>query len=220
MKPMQTVAVICEKGGVGKTTIALELAVSSMLKGRLAAVLDIDPQASASKWTDRRGLETPWVVPTHATRLSASLKDAQEHGVELVVIDTPPHSDSSALSAARFADLVLIPVEPHVFALETVDKAADLIKMAGGPPTFFLINKAPVQGTESTSAIEHIVAQGFNVCPVILYQRAAHRHASNLGKSTAEVDAESKAALEAQELFNFVTLTLKKIERKKSHAKV
>lgn len=200
---MHTIAVISEKGGVGKTTIALDLAVASVRGGNVAAVLDIDPQASASKWTDRRQNENPWVVPTHAVRLRSALDKAQKEGVGLVVIDTPPHSDDSALTAARCADLVIVPIEPHMFALETIGKAGDLLKLAGDPLTFFLINKAPVQGTESAAAIEYITGQGFKVCPVILHLRAAHRHAGNVGQVAAEFDSASKAAIEAQDLYNF-----------------
>ena len=61
---MYIIAVVAEKGGVGKTTIALDLAVTALQKGRTVAVIDVDPQATASKWTDRRASEHPWVVPT------------------------------------------------------------------------------------------------------------------------------------------------------------
>ena len=57
-------AVVMEKGGVGKTTIALNLAVAALQDGRNAAIIDIDPHATASKWTDRRSTDKPWVVPT------------------------------------------------------------------------------------------------------------------------------------------------------------
>jgi chromosome partitioning protein len=201
---MYKIAVISEKGGVGKTTIALDLAVAAGRKGILAAVLDVDPQATASRWTDRRATETPWVVATPAVRLGAAFKRASSQGVGFVVIDTPPHSAMDAAEAARLADTVLVPVEPHVFSLDTVAKAADLLKLAGNPPAVFLINKAPVQGTESASAVEFITGQGFTVCPVILHLRAAHRHASNVGQVAAEFDASSKAARESQDLFNYL----------------
>src|ERR1035438_9891677 len=59
---MYIIAVIAEKGGVGKTTLALDLAVTASQKGHTVAVLDVDPQATASKWTDRRDNERPWVA--------------------------------------------------------------------------------------------------------------------------------------------------------------
>lgn len=211
---MYTVAVMSEKGGVGKTTIALDLAVTAIRRGKLAAVLDIDPQATASKWTDRRAAETPWVVPTHAVRLGAAIERAASQGVELVVIDTPPHSSTDAAEAARQADFVVIPVEPHVFALDTVAKAADLLKLAGAPPACFVVNKAPSQGSEADAALAYISGLGFIACPVVLHLRAAHRHASNAGKVAAEFEAASKAASESLELYNYV---LKALQQRKGH---
>ena len=130
---MYVVAVVAEKGGAGKTTLSLDLAVTAVHKGHKAAVFDVDPQATASKWTDRRSDEYPWVVPTHAVRLAAAIDKARTQGVDFIVIDTPPHSAADAAEAARRADVVVSPVEPHLFALETVSKLADLLKVAGNP---------------------------------------------------------------------------------------
>ena len=203
------VAVIAEKGGVGKTTLSLTLAVAAVLAGRKVAVLDTDPQSTASKWTDRRDAEMPWVVPTHAAWLGAAIEQARLQGVDFIVIDTPPHSSADATEAARRADLVLAPVEPHLFTLET------LLKIAGTAPALVVINKAAVQGTEARDAIEHVKAQGFEVCPVVLYLRAAHRHAGNVGKVAAEHEPRGKAADEALQLYEY---TLRHITRSREHA--
>ena len=212
---MHIVAVVAEKGGVGKTTLSLTLAVAGVLAGRKVAVLDTDPQSTASKWTDRREAEMPWVVPTHAARLGAAIEQAQAQGVDFIVIDTPPHSTADAAEAARRADLVLAPVEPHLFTLETLPKLADLLKIAGTAPALVVINKAAVQGTEARDAIEHVKAQGFDVCPVVLYLRAAHRHAGNVGKVAAEHEPRGKAADEALQLYEY---TVNQITRSRKHA--
>lgn len=215
---MLTLAIVAEKGGVGKTTIALDLAVNALRDGRKAAVLDVDPQATASKWTDRRKAEFPWVVPTHAARLSAAIDQAKAQGIDFIVIDTPPHSASDAAEAARRADVVIVPVEPHLFALESIPKLADLLKLAGNPPALFVVNKAPAQGTEATNAADYIKAQGFSVCPAVLHSRAAHRHATNLGKTAAEYEPHGKAAQEALHVYNY-TIQLVSSQRNKPNAK-
>ena len=87
---MLIVAVVMEKGGVGKTTIALNLAVAAVQDGRTTAIIDIDPQATVSNWTDRRSHEKPWVVPTPAARITAAIEQAKTQGVDFIVIDTPP----------------------------------------------------------------------------------------------------------------------------------
>jgi chromosome partitioning protein len=215
---MYILAIVAEKGGVGKTTVALDMAVTAVRKGHTVAVIDVDPQATASKWTDRRTSEYPWVVPTHAARLAATIDQAKAQGVDFIVIDTPPHSATDAAEAARRADIVLVPVEPHVFALETVSKLSDLLRVAGNPPAFFVVNKAPTQGTEGNNAVEYIKAQGFSVCPVILHLRAAHRHAGNVGKVAAEYDPDSKAAQETLQVYEY-TMQLLTTQRKKADAK-
>ena len=208
---MYIVAVVMEKGGVGKTTVALNLAVSAVQNGCTAAVIDIDQQATASNWTDRRTDEQPWVVPTLTARLSAAIDQAQSQGVDFVVIDTPPHSGMDAAEAARRADLVLVPVEPHLFTLETLPKLADLLKLAGNPPALFVVNKAATQGSEGANAADYIKAQGFSVCPVIMHLRAAHRHATNVGKVAAEYDPDSKAAQEVLQLYTYTIQFIKSV---------
>ena len=73
---MQTIAIIAQKGGVGKTTLALHLAVEAA-GADTVAVIDLDPQASASGWSDSREGEEPAVVACPATRLNVTLEAAR-----------------------------------------------------------------------------------------------------------------------------------------------
>lgn len=214
---MYIVAVVAEKGGVGKTTLSLNLAVAAIQSGRKAAVIDVDPQATASNWTDRRAAEHPWVVPTPAVRLSAAINQAKTQGIEFIVIDTPPHSGADAAEAARHADVVVVPTEPHLFALETLAKVADLLKLAGKTPALFVVNKAASQGPEGSHALEYMRSQGFTVCPTIIRLRAAHRHATNVGKVACEFEAGSKAAQEITDVYRYTVRYLDNYRRK--HAK-
>jgi chromosome partitioning protein len=200
---MYTIAIIAEKGGVGKTTVALALAVAASKAGMRSAVIDTDPQATASKWTDRRESEFPWVVPTHAARLKITIEQAKRQGIEFLVIDTPPHAGTDAAEAARFSEAVVIPVEPHLFTLETLPKLQDLLKLAGNPPAFVVVNKANAQGREGEQASEHVHALGLSVCPVVLHHRAAHRHAGNVGQAALEFEPDSKAAAESIRLYTY-----------------
>ena len=158
------------------------------------------------------------LFPTHsASDLRHAIEQAKAQGVDFVVIDTPPHSGTDAAAAARSADLVLVPVEPHLFTLETLPKLADLLKLTGNVPALFLVNKAATQGTEGANAADFMKAQGFSVCPVILHLRAAHRHATNVGKVAAEYEPDSKAA---QEVLQLYTYTMQFINStRKTHAK-
>ena len=125
---MDVIAVIAQKGGTGKTTLALSMAVAAQQAGRTAAIIDLDPQASASNWGDRRKGDSPAVVSAQPGRLSQILKAAEESGADLVVIDTPPRAERAAMAAARAAHLVLVPCRPSIFDLETFSTTLDLIR--------------------------------------------------------------------------------------------
>ena len=213
---LQVIAVVAEKGGVGKTTLALTLAVAAVQAGRKVAVFDLDPQATAAQWTDRRDNEFPWVVATLATRLYAAMANAKGQGVDFVVIDTPPHAGTDAVEAARRSDLVLVPVEPHLYTLETLPKLGNLLNLAGGTPALFVVCKAAIQGKEGQDAAAYIKEQGFDVCPVTLHLRAAHRHAGNVGLTAQEYEPKGKAADESLQLYTYTMQLLTK--RGGSHA--
>ena len=108
---MYTIALLAQKGGTGKTTLAVHVAADFEGAGGSAALIDLDPQASAALWGDRRG-RSPFVGAVPAARLEAALAAARRSGAGLVVIDTAPHSESAALAAARAADLALVPLRP------------------------------------------------------------------------------------------------------------
>src|SRR4029077_11090708 len=108
---MKIVALIAQKGGVGKTTIAVNLAVAA---GVPAALFDLDQQESAVIWADRRKSEAPHVEFLTERRLPDALKAAERGKFELVIIDTPPAAGPQAFTAAQSADLLLIPCRPSL----------------------------------------------------------------------------------------------------------
>jgi chromosome partitioning protein len=114
------------------------------------------------------------------------------------------------VEAARRADLVLVPVEPHLYTLETLPKLGNLLKMAGSVPALFVVTKAAVQGKEGQDAAAFISAQGFAVCPVTLHLRAAHRHAGNVGQTAQEYEPKGKAAEESLQLYMYTIQLLTK----------
>src|SRR5437868_9944795 len=114
---MKTIAIISQKGGAGKTTIAIHLAVAAESKGMTTALFDLDPQASASSWSDKRNKPSPAVVSAQAARLPGLLEQAAAQLADLAIIDSAPNADAASLAAARAADLILIPCRPAAFDL-------------------------------------------------------------------------------------------------------
>src|SRR4051812_42131548 len=139
---MKTIAIISQKGGAGKTTVAIHLAVAAELKGMTTALFDLDPQASASSWADKRQSPSPAVVSAQAARLPGLLRQAAEQQADFAIIDSAPNADASSLAAAQAADLILIPCRPAAFDLNAIGTTLNLAAVAG-KPAFVLLNAVP-----------------------------------------------------------------------------
>lgn len=206
---MKTLAVISQKGGNGKTTTALGVAVEAVKAGQRVAVIDLDPQASAANWGDRRtDKENPAVVSCQASRLRQVLDAAAAQGVQLAIIDTPGKSAEAAIAAAKVASRVLVPVEPHISNLETLESVREILGLANKPPASVVLNRAPVQGKRHEDAAAGLSGQGFDVAPVVLFQRAAYADATNIGQTASEYDPHGKAAAELAKLYNYIANVL------------
>jgi chromosome partitioning protein len=207
---MFTVALIGQKGGGGKTTTATALAVEAARAGLATVIIDLDPQANAANWKDRREADNPVVVSAPVSRLRPTLETVQKHGAAFVLIDTPAKSDSAAVDAARAASLVLIPVWPQIFHLETLTGLRDLLRVAGDVPSYVVLNGVHPQATKQADAAKALIADiyGFSVCPVHLCNRSIYADVPAVGQSVQEHDPAGKAAAEVARLYQFVTQNL------------
>ena len=200
---MFVIALLSQKGGAGKTTLACGLAVESERAGRAAVIVDLDPQASAAKWADLRQAETPVVTSAHAARLQPVLAAAESAGAHVVFIDTAPHAADAALMAARAADLVIIPCRPSAADLHAIGGTIDLIRVADCRGAV-LINAAPVRNPVVDQARVAIEGYGAAAVPVVMHQRIDHAHAFTAGLAATEWSADSKAAAELTALADWI----------------
>lgn len=200
---MQTIALISQKGGAGKTTLAVALAVAAERSGLAAVLVDLDPQASATQWSDLRETETPIVTCTPTARLDAVLTAARDGGVHIAVLDTPPHAAGEALAAARASDFVLIPCRAATADLVSIAASIDLIRIADKPGAV-VINAAPVANPLTGQALSAIAGYGAEACPVVVHQRIEHVHAFTSGLSACESTPRGKAAAEINKLFEWI----------------
>lgn len=200
---MRTIALVSQKGGSGKTTLALHLAVASTHAGRHAAIIDLDPQASAAHWADRREAARPTVLAAPASRLRPELERAQEAGVELLYLDTAPHSDSAALKVARAADLVLIPCRTAILDLEAITDTAQFLATTG-TPALVVLNAVSSYGRDADHAADALHTLTLNVCPVRVGHRVAYARALITGQTVQEHAPGGKAAEEIERLHTFI----------------
>jgi chromosome partitioning protein len=200
---MKTIAIISQKGGAGKTTVAIHLAVAAELHGLKTALFDLDPQASASSWSDKRDKPSPAVVSAQAARLPSLLEQAAAQSADLVIIDSAPNADSASLAAARAADLILIPCRPAAFDLNAIGTTLNLATVAN-KPAFVVLNAVPPLGKVGEEARLALEEGGVLVAAPMLHQLVAFSHAVNDGRTAQELDPKSKAALEVEALFAWV----------------
>lgn len=201
---MQVWSVLSQKGGAGKTTVALHLAVAAMQSGKPVLVIDVDPQQSAVKWANIRGLDSPQVVATITPDLPKALTDAARKGVELVIIDTSPRADRDCIEICRKADFVIVPVRPSVMDIPAVEETMLLIDRAGQRgKSVIVLNAVPSSTSEGQEAGE-VLTQIGELLPVSLGDRVDFRRALTGGQGVTEFAPKSKAATEALELFRAI----------------
>lgn len=201
---MKTIAIIAQKGGAGKTTLALSLAVAALRAGKSTAVIDLDPQATATKWADRRTDKELVVTSAQAARLPQLLEQARGAGADLVIIDTPPRVEQAALTAAKLADLILIPCQPSINDLETLGATMELLKFAGNARAVVVLNGTSSRGDRTAQAEAAIRDMALTVAPITLGYRTAYKDSAALGLTAQEYEPGGKGAGELTALYRYV----------------
>ncbi|PON19360.1 phosphopantetheine--protein transferase [Candidatus Entotheonella serta] len=204
---MKTLAIISQKGGVGKTTLATCLAVAAENDGKKTAIFDLDPQATASFWKDIRQAETPAVASIQAIRLPAMQKAARETGADLVIIDGAAIARDVAFEAAKVADFVFIPTKAAVFDTMAMTHTLEIVRQCQKPFSIVLTFVPPV-GAELEDAASAAAELNAALCPVLIGNRKAFFRAQSTGLAVQEYEPNGKAALEISELYAYMCIYL------------
>ncbi|MDD2878563.1 MAG: AAA family ATPase [Acidiphilium sp.] len=205
---MKIVTMLSQKGGTGKTTLALHLAAAAELAGYTALVIDLDKQGSATDWKEERTAERPIVVPGIAKRLKKALASAAEQGIEIALIDTAAQTSDDAMLAIDEADVVLIPTRPLIFDLRAITTNVRMVRLAD-KPAYVVFNQVRVGAVRLIEEVVGSVEEtGVKVCPVAIEHRAAIAHALTADLVVQEYDPESPAAQQMADLFGWLVTAL------------
>lgn len=211
---MRVLGLLSRKGGSGKTTIAVNLAVLAQATGRRTLLIDLDPQRSAASWWRARDGNTPQLVETDPNRLRDILEAADGDGVDLVVIDTRPSVEADAVQVAALSDLVLIPTRPAILDLRAILATLDVVKGSARRAAIVLNACLPSRGmgeaSTTSDARRALRAFGVPVAPMTITQRAALSHSLVSGQTVSETEPEGKAAKEMRALWRFIEKDLPK----------
>ena len=205
---MKTIAFVTQKGGTGKSSLAISLAVAAEEAGQHPYILDLDPQGTARKWYERREAETPEVAAIPTNKVKDAIAALQRQSIDLVLIDTPGIDSPATTSAMEAADLCIIPARPSYADIEaTRATVASLQKLA--KDFAFVLNQCPPgRVMRITDAYRALHMSGM-VAPPTMATRADHVDAIGAGQGVTEWAPAGKAARETRELLQWV---MKKME--------
>lgn len=194
----QVITVAQQKGGAGKTTLAVNLAVAMLQAGRTVALLDTDPQGSLGRWFMARrerlgaaGVEfstsSAWGVSYECEKLKKNF--------DVVIIDTPPKVDSDLRPALREADLILVPISASLVDLWATEGVLDLARREGKRPRIVLnrVKKGTRLDAEVRAAAEALEGD-------LIDAPLAHRvvYAETMGQGLGVLEAARKGPAGAE----------------------
>lgn len=201
---MRTIAVIALKGGSGKTTVAVHVALGAYLRGRKTLLVDIDPQRSASEVLGARTVPGPAFASAEANEVFQAQIAAVGAGIDTLVVDTAAGAVEDAGQAIVLADLALLVVRPTLLDIAAMVRTLDVVRRLG-KPFLVVVNQAPVArgGVEPPGVRRALRALEFMrlpVAPMLMRTRAAYQTAVETGRSVEEI-ADSVAAEEFAQLW-------------------
>ena len=203
---MKVISILNQKGGVGKTTISVNLASAIAKKGKSVLLVDADPQGSALDWFASRSDEMEPLFPVVGCakpNLHKTIPDLGK-GRDVVVIDGAPRVTDLARAAIMASDLVLIPVQPSPYDVWAAEEVVKLIKEAQiyrpEIQAAFVINRKIAKTAIGREIVDALEGFEIEVLDSTLSQRVVYAESAAVGVAVFEQDSKSYATREVNRL--------------------
>jgi len=195
------IVIASSKGGSGKTTTTIHLAVCAQLAGETVAIVDCDPQGSALAWASAREAAQPIVAGAEPRDIAKALAKARSAGCSTIVVDTQPRASASLQYIVREADFVVIPVQPSPLDLATGEGTQRVVQ-AVGKPFAFLLSRCPVRSPDVALSRTTLEAYGGDVFDATIGDRRIYSRSLQTGRSCQEYEPASDASREIAALWD------------------
>ncbi len=210
---MKVIAVLNQKGGSGKTTIATQLARGLQIQGYSVLLVDSDKQGSARDWRAVDENNPLPVIGLDRPTLDKDLKSVSDK--DYIVIDGSPQATDLAISAIKAADFILIPVQPSPYDVWATSDLVDIVKQRievtdGKLKAAFVVSRAINNTNIGKEVASVLLDYGLPVLDTKIMQRVSYPNSASIGKTVFDTEAANSSAVE--EMTNLVNEIKKIVE--------
>ena len=211
---MQTIVLATQKGGAGKSTLAISLALAAIRAGHIVRLIETDQQGTLSNWKRRRPYAAPIVEPIYAAReVEQRLQSLGREGVTVAIVDTAGGISAATNSAIRYADFCLIPTRPSIADIEATAATLSVVR-AWHKPFAYVLNQTPIRaaarlaGAENLLSYEAALDIGDILPKPLIVMRNDHQDALSAGLAVCEHAPGGKSAEEIRALWQWLDARL------------
>nr|WP_181717113.1 ParA family partition ATPase [Psychrobacter sp.]QJS05555.1 partitioning protein ParA one [Psychrobacter sp.] len=209
---MKVIAVLNQKGGSGKTTIATHLARGLQLQGHSVLLVDSDKQGSARDWRAVDEDNPLPVIGLDRPTLDKDLKSLSDK--DFIVIDGSPQATDLAVSAIKASDFILIPVQPSPYDVWATSDLVDIVKQRiemtdGNLKAAFVVSRAINNTNIGKEVASVLLDYGLPVLDTKIMQRVSYPNSAAAGKTVFDIETvNNSAVLEMTALVNEIKIIL------------